>query len=191
MLGSCLDLVDEFHFLGEDILSTSFFATWPDQIHQRYLSLLEWVYRMDRPRIYVHVFTYIQGIYIYIYTHIFCIYTFMRTFMYLKVAQKTYVSVSIHTYMIYTYSSKFSWPISPLLPRVAHPLPWQLPLDLAAYPSPGMSPTLAPTWRVGRDVPWASEKLKWRVPAQGHVPCFLGVHKWCFFGCQEKKSPDR
>eukprot|EP00434_Breviolum_minutum_P038438 symbB.v1.2.034094.t1/scaffold4239.1/size42578/1 len=27
----------------------------------------------------------------------------------------------------------------------------ELPLDLAAYPSPGMSPTLAPTWRVGRD----------------------------------------
>ena len=26
------------------------------------------------------------------------------------------------------------------------------PVDLAAYPSPGMSPTLAPTWRVGRDV---------------------------------------
>lgn len=25
------------------------------------------------------------------------------------------------------------------------------PVDLAAYPSPGMSPTLAPTWRVGRD----------------------------------------
>ena len=90
----------------------------------------------------------------------------------------------IHIYDIHIF-------IKVQLTRDAHPLPWQLPLDLAAYPSPGMSPTLAPTWRVGRDVPWKFRTCNDGSRQGDRVPCFLGVHKWCFFGCQEKRSPDR
>ncbi|CAK9042134.1 unnamed protein product [Durusdinium trenchii] len=38
------------------------------------------------------------------------------------------------------------------------------PVDLAAYPSPGMSPTMAPTWRVGRDAApdaWPGARRRW------------------------------